>query len=102
MCHDSTVVDNADACLHAACLACHESKHENEALTYMTSIVMAKAVLTISTRKLMLTGWKLNFPAAFLLICTRTGCSPAWHQNQYSHKQHYSTEPNCTKGDTCA
>ena len=39
-------------------------------------MAIAKVVLTTSTRKLMLTGLKLNFPSEFLLMCTSTGCKP--------------------------
>lgn len=46
-------------------------------LTYVISMTMAKNVLTTSTRKLTLTGLKLNLPSVFLLMCTSTGCSPA-------------------------
>jgi len=28
----------------------------------------------------MLTGLKLNFPSAFLLMCTSTGCRPETHR----------------------
>ena len=37
-------------------------------LTYVISMTMAKNVLTTSTRKLTLTGLKLNLPSVFLLM----------------------------------